>query len=314
MLEIVGDKNHQLSYCRWGFNSRIAVGAVEINLTGSAMKHFLQHSIYLFAAFAIVSSSTLFAAGTSRAAETVVVPKISTAAKKKTTSREQRRTFEKIIREYILNHPEVVTQAIQLSRARQEARERRGLQQAITTRSNQLVNDPDAPIRGNPNGDVTIVEFLDYRCGYCRRAHPIVNALLEKDDKVRIIYKDIPILGDESMLSARAALAAQKQGKYMEFHDALFVRQSRMSFTESNLLDLAAELELDANQMKVDMYGDDVTEQIAKNLRLASSLSISGTPSFIVGDKIVPGLASYQQFTDMIAEIRGAYANAGVKK
>src|ERR671919_854582 len=129
--------------------------------------------------------------------------------------------FEQRVRDYLLKHPEVIMEALQILQARQKAAEAENLKRAIAERSEEILNDPAAPVGGNPSGDVTLVEFFDYNCPYCRRVAPTVVELGESDPDLRPVYKEYPILGPGSQFAARAALASRRQGKYVAFHNAL---------------------------------------------------------------------------------------------
>jgi protein-disulfide isomerase len=129
--------------------------------------------------------------------------------------------FEQRVRAYLLKNPEVIMEALQVLQERQRAAEAETFKRTIAERSDEILNDPAAPVGGNPAGDVTLVEFFDYNCPYCRRVAPTVVELEEADPGLRVVYKEFPILGPGSEFAARAALAARKQGKYVPFHNAL---------------------------------------------------------------------------------------------
>ncbi len=126
--------------------------------------------------------------------------------------------FEKIVRDYILKNPEIITEAIQILQAKKQVAEARADKELLASNRATLISDPASPVGGNPKGDVTIVEFFDYRCGVCKRIHPIVDELLKTDPNIRRVYKEWPILGPNSVLAARAAIASHKQDNYLSFH------------------------------------------------------------------------------------------------
>ena len=130
--------------------------------------------------------------------------------------------IEHMIEQYIRSHPEVIEQSLQALETKRQEEEKQRAKTAIATRQNDLLHDPTSPVSGNPSGDVTVVEFFDYRCGYCKRAAGAVTQLQKEDARVRIVYKDFPILGEASELAAKAALASRAQGKHQVFHEALF--------------------------------------------------------------------------------------------
>ena len=210
--------------------------------------------------------------------------------------------IEKIIREYLIENPEVLEEAIRALQAKREARRQVAAQGSIQKNRKQIYEDPGDPVGGNPNGDVTIVEFFDYRCGYCKRVAPVVEEALAKDKKIRIVYKEFPVLGPNSVLAAQAALASRAQGKYIAFHKALI--KAKISYDEESIMKIAAAVGIDTARLKKDMQAPRIQTQIAKNRTLARSLSIRGTPAFIVGKQIFPGALTSAQLAHMIQAAR----------
>jgi protein-disulfide isomerase len=170
-------------------------------------------------------------------------------------------------------------------------------------RTDELLRDPDSPISGNARGDVALVEFFDYNCPYCKRAAPEVARAQSNDPKLRIVYKEFPILGASSTFAAKAALAAHRQGKYVEFHNALM--DARGTLTEKAVLDTAGRLGLDLDRLKADMATSAVQAAIDRNLALARALNINGTPGFVIGEQIVPGAIDLARIERLIREARG---------
>ncbi|MGH6920293.1 MAG: DsbA family protein, partial [Geminicoccaceae bacterium] len=185
---------------------------------------------------------------------------------------------------------------------RQRAEEMSETQDALRAREDQLLRDPDSPVGGNPNGDVSLVEFFDYNCPYCRRVAPTVTELEEADPDLRVVYKEFPILGPGSEFAARAALAARKQGKYVPFHNALMRATDQV--TEQTVIEIAREVGLDTERLEQDMRDPAIEDAIARNLQLANALGITGTPSFVIGDRMVPGAADFRTLQGLIAEVR----------
>jgi len=210
--------------------------------------------------------------------------------------------FEQRVREYLLKNPEVIMEALQILQQRQRAAEAENFKRAIAERSDEILNDPAAPVGGNPAGDVTLVEFFDYNCPYCRRVAPTVTELEEADPDLRIVYKEYPILGPGSQFAARAALAARKQGKYIPFHNALM--QATGQVTEATVMKVAREVGLDTGQLRADMQDSAIDEAIARNLQLADALGIDGTPSFVIGDRLVPGAVELSTLQRLVARAR----------
>jgi protein-disulfide isomerase len=210
--------------------------------------------------------------------------------------------FEQRVREYLLKNPEVIMEALQVLQERQRAAEAETAKRTIAEHSDDILNDPAAPVGGNPAGDVTLVEFFDYNCPYCRRVAPTVAELEETDPGLRLVYKEFPILGPASQFAARAALASRKQGKYVPFHNALM--QAAEQVTEESVIEIAGTVGLDTEQLRADMRAPEIQEAIVRNLRLANALGITGTPSFVIGQEIVPGAADLRTLQGLIADAR----------
>jgi protein-disulfide isomerase len=210
--------------------------------------------------------------------------------------------FEQRVREYLLKNPEVIMEALRILQQRQRAAEAENLKRTIAERGEEILNDPAAPVGGNPAGDVTVVEFFDYNCPYCCRVAPTVTELEEADPDLRLVYKEFPILGPGSQFAARAALASRRQGKYVPFHNALM--QATDQVTEDIVMETAREVSLDTEQLRADMQDPAIQEAIGRNLQLASALGITGTPSFIIGDEVVPGAVDLRTLQSLIARAR----------
>ena len=202
--------------------------------------------------------------------------------------------------EAILENPQIIMQAVAILEQRDRERAASG---AKTVRL-QLEQDSNSPNLGNPDGDVTVIEFFDYNCPYCRKAGQTVQELLASDANVRVIYREWPILGEDSVFASRAALAARAQGKYEEFHWALMNGEGRAS--EASILKLARHLDLDVEKLQADMTSPAVEAHIAQSSALARTLGFTGTPAFIVGDRTAPGMLSTDEITAMVAEARAA--------
>lgn len=172
----------------------------------------------------------------------------------------------------------------------------------LKERHAEIFADPASPIAGSPEGDVTLVQFFDYNCSYCRAAAPIVRQAKDADAGLKLVYKEFPILGSGSRFAARAALASRKQGRYEKFHNALMGNSGAIN--ESSTLEIAERVGLDVDQLQRDMQDPAVMAAIERNLALALDLRITGTPSFVVGDEIVRGLVDLQAMLGFIAEAR----------
>lgn len=210
--------------------------------------------------------------------------------------------IEAIVRDYLLANPEVLIEAIQVFDARQKLAAQEQQRLAVAARQNDLAADPDSPVLGNPEGDVLIVEFFDYRCPYCKRVADDLRETVREDGNIRLVMKEFPILGPESVYAARAALAAHKQGKYEDFHFALMEDKGQLS--EESVLAVADSVGLDVKQLRRDMLGSDVDTALRKTFDLAEALDIGGTPAFVIGDEIYPGALSIEALREAVAQVR----------
>ncbi|MEM8823792.1 MAG: DsbA family protein [Pseudomonadota bacterium] len=202
----------------------------------------------------------------------------------------------------ILENPEIVMEAVTILQNR-EAAEAEALARATLSENRDLLEqDPNAPVLGNPDGDVTVVEFFDYNCPYCRRAGPEIEALIAADPGVRVVYREFPILGEGSVFAARAALAAREQGLYPEMHKALMEARGRVD--ERSVMIVAADVGLDVDQLRADMASPEVQAHIDTTLRLAQQLGFNGTPAFVVGEATAPGLLTSAQLQEMVDAAR----------
>lgn len=206
--------------------------------------------------------------------------------------------------EAILENPEIIMQAIQLLQQREDQAKAEAIGSVLENQRELLEQDPNAPVIGNPEGDVTVVEFFDYNCPYCKRAAPVVKNVIAGDSDVRIVYREWPILGEGSDFAARAALASRNQGKYEEFHWALMALNGRA--TEASVLKVVRELGLDEDQLRADMEAPEVDAHIQVSMELARQLGFSGTPSFVIGDALAPGLITEDEMTRLIVAVRDA--------
>jgi protein-disulfide isomerase len=209
---------------------------------------------------------------------------------------------EQMVEQYLRTHPEVIEQTLQALQAKRETEERQRVQNLIAARQKDLLNDPNAPVSGNLKGDVTVVEFFDYRCGYCKRVAQAVTQLQQDDPNVRVVYKDFPILGEASEVAARAALASKVQGKHVAFHESLLA--SKNELTQETIFMIAAEVGLDIERLKRDMEAPLIQATIERNRMLARELGINGTPGFIVGNELVPGALDLKDLKNLVRQVR----------
>jgi len=214
-------------------------------------------------------------------------------------SREQ---VEQILREYLVTHPELVIDALRAAEAKEREAAQRETQQAVVNHREQLLRDGTSPVGGNVRGDVTVVEFFDYACPHCKAVAASVKQLLRDDGNVRLVYKELPVLGAASVTAARAALAAREQGKYYVFHDALMA--STVPLSDPVLFRIAGQVGLDVDRLKTDMASPGVTATLKKNYTLAQALGVDGTPAFVVGDELVPGAVPLAQLKGLVERAR----------
>ena len=210
--------------------------------------------------------------------------------------------FGQRVRAYLLEHPEVIFEAARRYEARQRVAEQTEAQRMIKARADDILHDPDSPVGGNPEGDVTLVEFFDYNCPYCRQVAPVMEKAIAADPKLRVVYKEFPILGPNSTFAAKAALAIHRQGKYEPFHHALM--QGRGSVNASRVEEAAVKVGADIARMKADMNDPAIAAAIDKNLALARALRINGTPGFVVGDQILRGATDLETLRALVREAR----------
>jgi protein-disulfide isomerase len=211
---------------------------------------------------------------------------------------EQRQAIETVIKDYLTKHPEVMIEALQAAEDKLKSDSRDKASAALAAHRREVFDDPDSPVGGNLKGDVSLVEFFDYRCPYCKQVEPVLDALLEKDRQLRFVYKEFPVLGPDSVIAARAALASHRQGKYGAFHRALMGLKGQIN--DAAVLKLAGSVGLDVERLKRDMEAPEIDRMLKANLALAEALDIRGTPGFVVGNEIVPGAISLDALKHLI--------------
>ncbi|MCG8596185.1 MAG: DsbA family protein [Kiloniellales bacterium] len=225
-----------------------------------------------------------------------------TAAPASTFSETETRAIEDIVRDYLLEHPEILLESMQRLEEKERLAKIEAQRAAIAANLEALSRDPNSPVLGNPDGDVTLVEFFDYRCPYCRKVTVDLVDAVEKDGGIRLVFKEFPILGPESLVAARAALAAAAQDRYRDFHLALMTTPGQLD--EATILALASDLGLDVDRLREDMASESVERQIRDNHRLAQALQITGTPAFVIGKEIIPGAVPMQQLLELVRRER----------
>lgn len=210
----------------------------------------------------------------------------------------QRDEVNKMIRQYILNNPEIIPEAVEVLRSRQNAA-------ALMQSQDLLYNDGYSYVAGNVDGDITLVEFYDYNCGFCKQVPEIIARLIEDDKNLKVIFKELPILAESSEFASMAAMAAMKQGKFLEFHSAMM--KNNRTVNEELVFKVASDVGLDEETLIKDMADPEIAANIQRTKYLVQNIGVSGTPGFVIGDQIVPGFRSYddlKQIIDRQREIR----------
>jgi len=214
-----------------------------------------------------------------------------TAVSAQTFSQPQRGEIEKIVREYLLKHPELLQEVMTELEKKQQTAESEKARSAIKTHAEALFNSPRQVTLGNPQGDVTFVEFFDYNCGYCKRALNDMTALMSKDAKLKVVLKEFPVLGPSSLEAAQVAVAVRMQDKsgkkYMEFHQKMLTGRGQAD--KARALAVAKEIGLDMARMEKDLKSDEIAATLQESAKLAEALGLNGTPSYVIGNDVVIG-------------------------
>jgi protein-disulfide isomerase len=210
---------------------------------------------------------------------------------------------EKIVRNYLIEHPEVLFEALDGMKAKEEGQRMARMRDKAKSQQAQLYQEADPLIAGNPKGDVTIVEFFDYRCPYCRKVKKDVADLLNQDGNIKLILKEFPILSPESELAAQAAIASAAQGKYWDFHLAMMGAED---LTEERVFELAKSVGVDVQRLKADMKSPKVAQRLSETQTLARALGIDATPTFFIGDEPFSGAQTLKELKDAVAAVRKA--------
>jgi protein-disulfide isomerase len=214
----------------------------------------------------------------------------------------QRQEIENLLHDYLIENPGVLAEATRAAEDKKNREAAAKAKEVLGDRQNEVFDDPATPVGGNPQGDVAIVEFFDYRCPYCKQVEPSLITLLNQDHELRLIYKEMPVLGPQSDVAARAALAAHRQGKFETFHAALMATKGQI--TDDMVYAIAASAGLDIDALKWDMVAPEIDRALKTNLALAEALNIRGTPGFIIGDHIAPGALDIDTLKKMVADAR----------
>jgi protein-disulfide isomerase len=264
--------------------------------------------LFLGASLAVLATVPLFFQIEAKQNEAIAASEISPAAAGGSTTAgtasfndAQKAELEDVILNFILNNPEVLMESVNKFQQDQVRKQDETAKTALNALKGFLTS-ADMPSVGPQDADITVIEFLDYNCGYCKRAYETVRDAIKDDKKLRVVFIEHPILSDNSRRASEYAMAAHLQGKYWEYHTALMTFQGPKN--EDILLKKAEEIGLNLDQLKKDAKGEKVKELLQKKLDASTQLAISGTPAFIVGDEIIRGYIPYEVMKPMIAEQR----------
>ena len=247
------------------------------------IERFGRSPLLLLGAFVLAA---VLGAGLFAAAQAVVPGGIADA---------DRARMERVVRDYLLEHPEILPEAMERLNARQMA-------SSIADNSAAIHEPYQGAWSGNPDGDVTVSVYMDYACTFCRASLPAIDELLRRDSKVRVVYREFPILSNESVLAARWSLAAAEQGKYRAFHDAMFAAGQ---LNEASILRAARTAQLDLATAREAIGAPRIEDELRRNHAVAQSLGINGTPAWIVGDRVISGVQDFAQLAPAVKAARG---------
>ena len=223
--------------------------------------------------------------------------------------------FQSLLRETLLNDPEIVMDAVKKLHEQHEQDAQKQMGEALAKHKDQLMSDTKSPSIGDPKTtDVTVVEFFDYHCGYCKHMLTTVSQIVDEDKKVRFIFREFPILSEDSVTAARAAIAVYRiePDKYFDFHTALM--KSTGKFDEKSLADIAKKVGVSPSKMKKEMENPEITKMLDENRAIAEDMGIRGTPALIVGDQVLPGAIPHDDLAKLIATTRsGVKPDAAAK-
>lgn len=212
--------------------------------------------------------------------------------------------IEKIVRDYLVENPEVLIEAFRVLEAREQEATLAETKAAIEKSHAAIYNSPDDYVAGNPQGDVTVVEFFDYTCGHCKRSFEPLMEFVKADGNIRLVLKEFPILGPAALEATKAAIAAKKQDRYFEMHQALYRHKGQLD--EAAIMKIAEEEGLDTAKLKKDMADPAIVDMVSRQYNLAETLGIDGTPAFIVGGTLYPGAVDKARLTEMVKSARGS--------
>jgi len=221
-------------------------------------------------------------------------------------SEPQRTEIQKIIKDYLLAHPEVLQEAMAELEKKQQVAEAEKARSAVKNHSDALFNSPRQVVLGNPQGDVTFVEFFDYNCGYCKRALNDMVELMSKDPKLKVVLKEFPVLGPGSVEAAQVAVAVRMQDKtgkkYLDFHQKLLGGRGQVD--KAKALAAAKDAGLDMARIEKDIKSEEVSKTLEESMKLAEALGLNGTPSYVIGNDVVIGAVGLAALSQKVQAAR----------
>ena len=218
---------------------------------------------------------------------------------------QQKQAIGEIVKDYLIKNPEVLTEVIAELEKRQAEAQQASQASAVKETQQSLLNASHSYVVGNPSGDITLVEFFDYNCGYCKKALSDVQTLIKSDPKLRVVLKDFPVLGPESVEASRVALAVKNQlqgQKLLDYH--VKVMDSRGRVNGERAVAVAKEMGVDVARLQKDMEGAEVRTALQENMAIGDKLSLTGTPAFIIGETVIPGAVGIDPLKQVIANVR----------
>lgn len=211
---------------------------------------------------------------------------------------------EKIIHDYLMENPEVILEAVTRLQQREQIEAERLAQTFLEENRDAIINAPGAFIAGNPDGDITIVEFFDYHCGFCKKSFAGLMKTVEDDKNIRLVLREFPVLGPDSVFAAKAAIASMEQDKYLELHNVMMKAKGKL--TRSRIETMVISSGMDLIRFNETVINPEYEKQLSANMKLAHGLGINGTPSFVLGDKIIHGMQTGPQLRALVAEARSS--------
>jgi len=265
---------------------------------------FLATPVALLVSSAVFAQATPTAPADNTAIPSIIAPAATAPVTNNPGSPVTREELPALVKEIIMNEPELIMEAAKKLREKHEAEGKKQASDALQKYKNDLFANPELPSVGAKDADVIIVEFFDYHCGYCKHMLPVLNETLDKDKKVRFVFVEFPILSDDSVTASRAALAVNRiaKDKYFDYHSALMKASGK--FDEKFLMEAAKKLGIDTKKLKEEMAKPEITAALDKNREMAGALNISGTPALILGDEIMGGAVDYDTLKKVIDAVR----------